>query len=107
MDSKRENKDHRSPSAVSDRDADGESEVEWAEPSSDGRRDRDDPPADLKDFERCRVGRSNFAKVCYYPNVEQTMKGCFCRVSIGVNRDSGQNLYRMTQIKGESSICHV
>ena len=56
----------RSPSGASDRDADGESEVEWAEPASDSR--RDEPAAELKDFERCRIGRSNFAKICFYPS---------------------------------------
>lgn len=93
---------HRSrsrSSAGSDRDADGESEVEWAEPIS--RRDKDEPSADLKDFDRCRIGRSAFAKVCFYPNFEETMKGCFARVSIGMNRETGENMYRMTQIKGK------
>lgn len=87
-----------SRSSASDRDADGESEVEWA-PEVTSR--RDEPPPDLKDFERCRVGRSNFAKICFYPKFEETMKGCFARVSIGINRESGENTYRMTQIKGE------
>ena len=102
FDSKRDRRDElRSPSRTSDRDADGESEVEWAEPSSDSRRNRfDEPPAELRDFERCRIGRSNFAKISFYPNFENAMKGCFTRVSIGVNRETGQNMYRMTQIKG-------
>ena len=90
-------RDSRSPSSVSDRDADGESEVEWADTTTSTR--RDEPPAEMRDFERCRVGRSNFAKVLFYPNFEDTMKGCFCRVSIGLNRETGQNLYRMAQIK--------
>ena len=102
--------DRRSQSSVSDRDADGESEVEWADQpaSSDHRlRDhRDEQLPDLKHFERCRVGRSNFAKVCSYPNFEATMKGCFCRVSIGVNRETGMNMYRMTQIKGNATLQH-
>lgn len=89
----------RSASSASDRDADGESEVEWAPELS----RRDEPAAELKDFERCRVGRTNFAKVCFYPNFEETMKGCFARVSIGVNRETGENMYRMTQIKGKAS----
>lgn len=90
-----DHKDDRSPSSASERDADGESEVEWADMTA-----KTAPPADLKDFERCRVGRSNFAKVCFYPNFESTMKGCFARVSIGINRETGQNMYRMAQIKG-------
>lgn len=87
----------RSGSSASDRDADGESEVEWADT---GLSRREDPLPDLKDFERCRVGRSNFAKVVFYPNFDETMKGCYCRVSIGMNRETGQNMYRMAQIKG-------
>lgn len=90
----------RSPSSsASDRNAGGESEVEWAEPTSISR--RDEPAADLKDFERCRIGRTNFAKICFYPNFETTMRGCYCRISIGMNRESGQNMYRMAQIKGQ------
>jgi len=90
-------RDSRSRSSASDRDADGESEVEWANTTTTR---RDEPPAEMRDFERCRVGRTNFAKVCFYPNFEDTMKGCYARVSIGMNRDTGQNTYRMAQIKG-------
>ena len=95
-------RDRRSPSSdrgASDRDADGESEVEWAEPSSSSRH-KDEPPAEMRDFERCRVGRSNFAKVCFYPGFDDAIKGCFCRVSIGLNKSTGQNEYRMAQIRG-------
>jgi RNA polymerase-associated protein RTF1 len=98
FDKKSDRKRHsRSRSSASDRDADGESEVEWAESTS---ARKDEPPPDLKDFERGRIGRTAFAKVCFYPNFEETMKGCYCRVSIGMNRETGQNMYRMTQIKG-------
>ena len=97
----RDRRTSRTPSSAgSDRDADGESEVEWAEPSDLHRRStRDEPTAEMKDFERCRVGRSNFARVCFFPGFENTVKGCFARVSIGLNRETGQNQYRMTQIK--------
>lgn len=99
VDTRRDRREDRTPSSASDRDADAESEPEWAEPMSDNK--RDEPPADLKDFNRCHVGRSNFAKVCFYPNFESAIKGCFARVSIGPDRATGQNMYRMTQIKGE------
>ncbi|KAK5709276.1 RNA polymerase-associated protein rtf1 [Elasticomyces elasticus] len=94
-------KDDRSASpAGSDRDADGESEVEWAaEPASDTRH-RDEPQAEMRDYERCRIGRTAFAKVCFYPGFEDAVMGCFTRVSIGLNRETGQNQYRMAQIKG-------
>ncbi|KXT13552.1 hypothetical protein AC579_1403 [Pseudocercospora musae] len=95
--STRDRRDSRSPSfRGSDRDADGDSEVEWAaEPER-----KDEPPAELRDFDRCRMGRSAFAKVCFYPEFEKLVTGCFARVSIGLNRETGQNMYRMTQIKG-------
>lgn len=98
IDPRRDQRDDRSASYASDRDADGESEVEWAEPSSEYK--RDEPPADLRDFNRVHVGRSNFAKVCFYPSFENAVKGCFARVSIGPDRATGQNVYRMAQIKG-------
>lgn len=100
VDSRRDPRDDRSDSYASDRDADGESEVEWAEPSSEYK--RDEPPADIRDFNRAHVGRSNFAKVCFYPNFENAVKGCFARVSVGPDRQTGQNVYRMAQIKGMS-----
>jgi len=93
-------RDRRSPSDErSDRDAEGESEVEW----DDGRPAREEPTADLKDFERIRVGRTNFAKVCFYPTFRDAITGCFARVNIGVKHETGRNEYRMTQIKGTSN----
>jgi len=96
-------KDERSPSqAGSDRDADGESEVEWAAEPANDHRHRDEPPAEMRDFERCRIGRTAFSRVCFFPGFEEAIMGCFARVSIGVNRETGQNQYRMVQIKGTS-----
>ncbi|KAK5117011.1 hypothetical protein LTR62_006732 [Meristemomyces frigidus] len=97
-------RDERSPSAAnSDRDADGESEVEWAEPSDrrghDRERDREEARVELRDFDRCRVGRTGFAKMCFYPGFEDAVMGCFARVSVGPDRHTGQNMYRMAQIK--------
>lgn len=85
---------------VSDVDAGGDSEVEW-----DDRAERspsvpkDDPPAELKDIQRVRVGRSNFAQVCFYPGFDEAISGCYARVNIGPNRDTGQNEYRLCLIK--------
>lgn len=98
VDTRRDRRDDRSASYASDRDADGESEVEYADTFTDYK--RDEPPADLRDFNRAHVGRSNFAKVCFYPNFEKAVTGCFARVSIGPDRATGQNVYRMAQIKG-------
>ncbi|OJD11228.1 hypothetical protein AJ78_07966 [Emergomyces pasteurianus Ep9510] len=85
----------------SDRDANAESDVEWDEGPR--RRSpsvpRDDPPAELRDIERARVGRSNFAQVCFYPGFESAIANCYVRVVIGVNKETQQNEYRLCSIK--------
>ncbi|KAJ9619927.1 RNA polymerase-associated protein rtf1 [Taxawa tesnikishii (nom. ined.)] len=88
----RDDRDDRSPSreeAFSDRDAEGESEVEWDEAPRVSSVFKDEPPADLKDFQRVCIGRQNFAVVCFYPTFEEAIKGCFVRVNIGPNRETG------------------
>ncbi len=86
----------------SDADADGESEVEWddGKPKASDYGVRKDEPAGLIDFERVRIGRDNFARVCFYPGFDDAIKNCFARVSIGVDKATGENIYRVAQIKG-------
>ncbi|KAK4195934.1 putative RNA polymerase-associated protein RTF1 [Triangularia verruculosa] len=57
-------------------------------------------PADLRDVERVRVGRSRFAEVCFYPGFEQAITGCFVRINIGPDQATRQDVYRMAIIKG-------
>lgn len=89
--------------AYSDDDAEGDSEVDYDDragrSSSDLPLPKDDPPADLKDIQRVRVGRSNFAQVCFHPTFEQSLTGCFSRVNIGPNEETGENSYRVCIIK--------
>ena len=88
---------------LSDADAEGESEVEI-----DARRHqrrtptppRDDPIAELADIQRAKVGRDNFAQVCYYPGFEDVIKDCYARVCLGPGRNPGVNDYRLCSIKG-------
>ncbi|KAJ5538326.1 hypothetical protein N7494_007805 [Penicillium frequentans] len=61
---------------------------------------KDDPPAELRDINRARVGRTNFAQVCFYPGFEQAITGCYARVNIGPNNETGQNDYRLCLIEG-------
>lgn len=63
---------------------------------------RELPPADLRDVERVRVGRSRFAEVCFYPGFEEAITGCFVRINIGPDPTTRQEVYRMAVIKGES-----
>lgn len=90
--------------AYSDVDAEGESEAEYEErsrrtPPKQPDIPKDDPPATLKDVQRVRVGRSNFASVCFHPTFATSLTNCFTRVNIGPNRDTGQNEYRVCVIK--------
>ncbi|EEQ91438.1 hypothetical protein RJZ56_002258 [Blastomyces dermatitidis] len=84
-----------------DGDANGGSDVEWDEGPR--RRSpslpRDDPPAELRDIQRARVGRSNFAQVCFYPGFDSAIANCYVRVVIGVNKETQQNEYRLCSIK--------
>ncbi|KAK2747941.1 hypothetical protein FQN57_001532 [Myotisia sp. PD_48] len=86
--------------ADDDKDGSGESDVEWDE----SRRRSDslpkyDPPAELRDFQRVRIGRSNFAQVCFYPGFEKHITNCYTRVSIGPHPKTGQPEYRVSLIK--------
>ena len=86
----------------SEADADGESEVEWDGRAKSAQPTRDEEPAQLIDFEHVRVGRDNFAKVCFYPGFDHAITNCYARVSIGPDRVTGENVYRMATIKGTS-----
>ena len=92
--------DQDHPSRLFDEGSDTDSDAGYSrradKPSSSSRHERD--PV-LRDFERCRLGRSNFATVCFTPGFEEAMEGCFVRVNIGRNEATGQNVYRMTQIR--------
>ena len=88
-------------SLISDEDAEAESDVELNDrigrsPSV----PKDDPPAELRDIQRARVGRSNFAQVCFYPGFDDAISGCYARVNIGPNIETGQNEYRLCLITG-------
>ncbi|KKK18182.1 RNA polymerase II transcription elongation factor Rtf1p [Aspergillus rambellii] len=92
-------KDNKSRSRISDEDAEGESEVEWDDRERSPSPPKDDPPAELRDIQRTRVGRTNFAQVCFYPGFDDSISGCYARVNIGPSRDTGVNEYRLCLIK--------
>lgn len=112
-DDRKQQADRRRDDRHSDADADGESDgYEW----DDGRarngarrssssEAREQLPATLRDFERAKVGRTGFAKVCFYPGFEEAVAGSIVRISIGM--DKGQNIYRLGQIKSKSFILQV
>lgn len=63
---------------------------------------KDAPPAELKDFDRVRLGRNEFAQVCFTPGFEPSITGCFIRVALGPHPETGVEQYRMAMIKGQS-----
>lgn len=89
----------------SDEDAEGESDNDY-EYDDRKRRKRtpspvkDDPVVELADLQRVRIGRENFAQVCYTPGFEETLTNCYARVCLGPGRVPGQNEYRLCLIKG-------
>ncbi|KAH7135398.1 hypothetical protein B0J11DRAFT_547341 [Dendryphion nanum] len=96
----RRNARRRSSSAdgPSDVDAEGESEPEWDEKVKQAAREQDEP-AELMHFEAVRIGRGYFAKVCFWPQFEETMIGTYARIGTGLDAQK-RTVYKMAQIKG-------
>ncbi|KAI6090021.1 plus-3-domain-containing protein [Hypoxylon rubiginosum] len=84
-----------------DRDIGGSSDLEDRRSRSRTPEVKELPPAELRDFERIRLGRSRFAQVCFFPGFDQKITGCYIRVSIGPG-PNGENVYRMCHAKGFS-----
>lgn len=63
--------------------------------------EKEAPPAELKDFERVRLGRNEFAQVCFTPGFESAITGCYIRIALGPHPETGVEQYRMAVIKGE------
>ncbi|KAI5462566.1 hypothetical protein BGZ63DRAFT_354274 [Mariannaea sp. PMI_226] len=61
---------------------------------------RDEPPAELRDYERVRLGRNEFAQVCLTPGFEAAITGCYIRIALGPHPETGIEQYRMAAIKG-------
>ena len=95
----------RSPSYRRSRSADDhDSDVDWRRDSRQKSRTperRETLPAELRDVERIRVGRSRFAEVCFYPGFEKAIAGCYVRINIGPDPTTRQDVYRMAVIKSE------
>ena len=58
-------------------------------------------PPELKDFDRVRLGRNEFAQVCYTPGFGPAITGCFIRIALGPHPETGVEQYRMAIIKGK------
>lgn len=70
---------------------DEDEDVQWAEDTN--------REAELSDFNKLRIGRSFVAKFCFYPGFNELVRGCYGRVNVGVDKRSGETLYRMVKIE--------
>ncbi|OPB37077.1 hypothetical protein A0O28_0039890 [Trichoderma guizhouense] len=61
---------------------------------------RELPPPELRDFDRVRLGRNEFAQVCSTPGFEAAITGCYIRIALGAHPETGIEQYRMALIKG-------
>ena len=98
-------KDAYSPLGADYRDRD-ESDDDYGRPRSrtpEAEPERELPPAELRDFERVRLGRNEFAQVCFTPGFEQAITGCYIRIALGSHPETGVEQYRMALIKGRLS----
>lgn len=62
--------------------------------------EREVPPAELRDYDRVRLGRNEFAQVCFTPGFEPSITGCYIRIALGPHPDTGVEQYRLALIKG-------
>lgn len=62
---------------------------------------RELPPPELRDFDRVRLGRNEFAQVCSTPGFEAAITGCYIRIALGAHPETGIEQYRMALIKGK------
>lgn len=84
-----------------------ESDVEWATSSKKKRSKtppEEAPLAELRDIERCRLSRTRFAMVAFYPNFDSALTGCYVRIHIGPDPNTKQPIYRMAVIKGKKTV---
>jgi RNA polymerase-associated protein RTF1 len=87
----------------SDADAEGESDIDYDDRRYKRRSPsppKDEPMAELMDIQRARVGRDNFAQVCYHPGFKEAITDCYARVCLGPGKTPGVNEYRLCLIKG-------
>jgi RNA polymerase-associated protein RTF1 len=81
--------------------------TESSQPDADGDSDYNIPPKKpvdnspglMADYQRIRIGRSQFGDICFQHNFQKSIVGCFTRVCNAVDSQTGENIYRMTQIK--------
>jgi RNA polymerase-associated protein RTF1 len=81
--------------AARDQEGPGDADDEWLR----SRTPEHEIEAKLADFERLRIGRNNFAEICFKPGLEDTLIDCYVRV-LGKPDRHGDQRYHILAIKG-------
>lgn len=68
---------------------------------------KEQPPPELRDYDRVRLGRNEFSQVCLTPGFETAIAGCFIRVAVGPHPETGIEQYRMAIIKGKKELLRM
>lgn len=90
-----ENDDYDLGDGYEDEDDYNPDQVEWATTEKQPARQ-----VELSDINKIRIGRIQAAKFLYYPEFKEVIKDCVARFNIGINRQTGQPIYRMVRILG-------
>jgi RNA polymerase-associated protein RTF1 len=77
----------------------GEEEEEWRREKSPEKEKRGRPDPELADFQRVRIGRTNFPEICFKPAFEKVIVDCYVRV-LGKPSPGQQPKYHMLPVKG-------
>lgn len=94
-------RDAYSPGRGSDDDQDSDDDYRRGSRTPEKKEEKkDEPKPELRDFERVRLGRNEFAQVCFTPGFEPAITGCFIRIALGPHPETGVEQYRMAIIKG-------
>ncbi|ODQ82116.1 hypothetical protein BABINDRAFT_6724 [Babjeviella inositovora NRRL Y-12698] len=77
---------------------DADKDVEWAGKSSYASRNLYKVDATLLDVKKIAVTRADFAKYCFHPGFKEVFQSCFAKVTVGFNKHTRTNEYRLVQI---------
>ncbi len=82
---------------------DADSDNDYRRSRTPEKEEKEQAPAELRDYDRVRLGRNEFAQVCFTPGFEPAITGCFIRIALGPHPETGVEQYRMAHIKGTPS----
>jgi len=83
-------------------DAYGDEEDDWTRQKSPEPEKRGRPDAELADFQRLRIARTNFPEICFKPGFEKAIVDCYVRV-LGKPLPGQQPKYHMLPVKSTST----